>query len=349
MDRFLVGSGDLSALTSQPKKVHSSKEFIPWVEKYRPKTVNDVAQQSEVVAVLKKCLEGADLPNLLFYGPPGTGKTSLILALAHQLFGDERGIGIIREKVKNFSKLAASSRVDDQCGSASLPHYKLVILDEADSMTAPAQAALRRLMETDMRTTRFCLTCNYVTRIIGPITSRCAKFRFKPLDTDVARSRLRFIADAENVDVSDEILDNLLALSEGDLRQCINVLQTTFRFATPLGKEQSLKPVPITREDLDNVATRIPEHFENALIEAVLKRDLAAIQRTLVEFTHEGFPTNQFLSQLQTKILDSAVFSDHAKKRILQEMAEIDMRVTQGAEEYIQILHLGFQMVKSVS
>lgn len=121
---------------------------------------------------------------------------------------DERGIGVIREKVKNFSKLAVSSGVEDddqRSSSLSLPAYKLIILDEADSMTAPAQAALRRLMETDMKTTRFCLTCNYVTRIIGPISSRCAKFRFKPLDSDVARSRLKFIADAENVDVSNEV------------------------------------------------------------------------------------------------------------------------------------------------
>ncbi|VUZ50591.1 unnamed protein product [Hymenolepis diminuta] len=218
MERFLRGFTN----TPVPRKIQSTtKDFIPWVEKYRPKTVDDVAQQAEVVSVLKKCLEGSDLPNLLFYGPPGTGKTSLILALARQLFGsqfservlelnasDERGIGIIREKVKNFSKLAVSSGVesdDQRSSSLSLPPYKLIILDEADSMTAPAQAALRRLMETDMKTTRFCLTCNYVTRIIGPISSRCAKFRFKPLESDVARSRLRFIADAENVDVSNEV------------------------------------------------------------------------------------------------------------------------------------------------
>ncbi|KAM3181683.1 hypothetical protein ACTXT7_013886 [Hymenolepis weldensis] len=299
----------------------------------RPKTVGDVAQQAEVVSVLKKCLEGSDLPNLLFYGPPGTGKTSLILALARQLFGsqfservlelnasDERGIGVIREKVKNFSKLAVSSGVegdDQRSSSLSLPPYKLIILDEADSMTAPAQAALRRLMETDMKTTRFCLTCNYVTRIIGPISSRCAKFRFKPLDSDVARSRLKFIAVAENVDVSNEVrqcsllltLDDLLILCDGDLRQCINLLQTTLRFASPAEKTQSMKPVPITREDLNSVVTRVPANFEEKLISSVLKRDFDAMRAVLIE---------------------------------------LDLRVIQGAEEYIQFLNLGCQMIKAV-
>ncbi|VDL57258.1 unnamed protein product [Hymenolepis diminuta] len=362
MERFLRGFTN----TPVPRKIQSTtKDFIPWVEKYRPKTVDDVAQQAEVVSVLKKCLEGSDLPNLLFYGPPGTGKTSLILALARQLFGsqfservlelnasDERGIGIIREKVKNFSKLAVSSGVesdDQRSSSLSLPPYKLIILDEADSMTAPAQAALRRLMETDMKTTRFCLTCNYVTRIIGPISSRCAKFRFKPLESDVARSRLRFIADAENVDVSNETLDDLLILCDGDLRQCINLLQTTLRFASPAEKTQSMKPVTITHEDLNSVATRVPANFEEKFISSVLKRDFDAMRAVLIEFTREGLPASQFLHQLQARILESDNFSNRARKKILREIAEIDLRVIQGAEEYIQFLNLGCQMIKTVA
>ncbi|KAL5108655.1 Replication factor C subunit 4 [Taenia crassiceps] len=289
------------------------------------------------------------LPNLLFYGPSGTGKTSLILALARQLFGDERGIGVIREKVKNFSKLAVSNGAEGASGSVSPPPYKLVILDEADSMTAPAQAALRRLMETDVKNTRFCLTCNYVTRIIGPITSRCAKFRFKPLDSEVARSRLRYIADAENIDVSDSALDHLLILCDGDLRQGITLLQSAFRFATPSSKEGSTKSVPITCADLDQVATAVPDRFETALISAVKKRDFDALQSTILELTREGLSVPQFLTQLQSRLMESTEFPDHSKQKILKVMAEIDLRIIQGAEEYIQLLHLGCQMVKSLA
>lgn len=183
---------------------------------------------------------------MLFYGPPGTGKTSTILALAKQLYGpalypsrvlelnasDERGISIVREKVKDFARQQLSNPPPgDYTSRYPCPPYKIIVLDEADSMTQDAQSALRRTMETYSKITRFCLVCNYVTRIIDPLASRCSKFRFKSLDSGSAKKRLAEIAKAEGVRMEDGVVDTLISASEGDLRKAITFLQSGARLA----------------------------------------------------------------------------------------------------------------------
>merc|ERR1719436_800918 len=197
-------------------------EELPWVEKYRPDRIDDVAQQEEVVAALRKSLKTGELPNLMFYGPPGTGKTTVALALMKQFFGakwkervkelnasDERGIGAVREKVKTFAQLSVGGVAD-----GSRAKFRVVILDEADSMTHDAQAALRRIMEEFVQATRFIIICNYVSKIIEPLHSRCSKFRFQPVGGDFQKQRLLQICRQEDVKLGPNAVEKLILLSD---------------------------------------------------------------------------------------------------------------------------------------
>ena len=185
--------------------------------------------QDEVCAALKTALHTGELPHLLFYGPPGTGKTSTILAVCRELYGplmkkrvlelnasDERGIKVVRDKIKKFAQTKVGKNKVD---GFPCPPFKIIILDEADAMTDVAQAALRRTIEQYSKVTRFCLICNYVSRIIDPLASRCAKFRFKPLSNSAMLGRLREVAAAENLTLVDDCEDTLIKTSQGDMRK----------------------------------------------------------------------------------------------------------------------------------
>ncbi|XP_026867873.2 replication factor C subunit 4 [Electrophorus electricus] len=345
MQAFLKGSTQsvkpqrdkAAASTSGEKK----QKPVPWVEKYRPKCVNEVAFQEEVVAVLKKSLEGADLPNLLFYGPPGTGKTSTILAAARELYGpelyrqrvlelnasDERGIQVIREKVKNFAQLTvAGTRPDGK----ACPPFKIIILDEADSMTNPAQAALRRTMEKESRTTRFCLICNYISRIIEPLTSRCSKFRFKPLANEVQQERLLEICEKESLKYTKEGIDALVKVSEGDLRKAITLLQSAARLSAE--KE-------VTESIVTETAAVVPPKVIENLLQTCYKGTFEKLEIAVKNIIDEGYAATQVLSQLHDIIIEERL-SDKQKSAITEKMAVVDKCLVDGADEYLQLLGL---------
>ena len=282
---------------------------------------------------------------MLFYGPPGTGKTSTILALARSLYGpalfssrvlelnasDERGIAIVREKVKDFARQQLSNAPANDAYRARYPcpPYKIIVLDEADSMTQDAQSALRRTMETYSRLTRFCLVCNYVTRIIDPVASRCSKFRFKSLDASNAGRRLEEIARAEDVALEDGVVDTLIRCSEGDLRKAITFLQSAARLAGTLKAEEvdedemevdgasgSGGAGRVTKRSIEEIAGVIPEPVVGGLVDAMQPRGKSAVYervaKAVTDLVADGWSATQVVSQVRRSHDNGGSRTDHA-------------------------------------
>ncbi|EDW15757.1 uncharacterized protein Dmoj_GI10150 [Drosophila mojavensis] len=323
------------------------KPPAPWVEKYRPRSVEDVVEQSEVVAVLRKCVEGADLPNMLLYGPPGTGKTSTILAAARQIFGDmyrdrilelnasdERGINVVRTKIKNFAQLTASNVRPD---GRPCPPFKIIVLDEADSMTHAAQAALRRTMEKESRSTRFCLICNYVSRIIVPITSRCSKFRFKALGETQIIARLKHICMQENVNIDPDAYKSIVKISGGDMRRAITTLQSCYRLK---GSDHT-----INTDDLLEMSGIIPEHYLEDYLEVCRSGKYERLEHFVREIGYSAYSVGQMMEQFVEFIVRCGSLTDKQKAIICDKLGECCYRLQDGGSEYLQIMDLGCTII----
>lgn len=302
---------------------------------------------------------------MLFYGPPGTGKTSTILALAKELYGpelmksrvlelnasDERGISIVREKVKDFARMQLTNPPAGYKSRYPCPPFKIIILDEADSMTQDAQSALRRTMETYSKITRFCLICNYVTRIIDPLASRCSKFRFKSLDQGNAKKRLEEIAKMEGVTVEDGAIDALIRCSEGDLRKAITFLQSAARLVGAAAAEDDGEDDKMDVDDSRVVTVRIVEDIAGVIPEATIQTLVRAIKArsgdkyrgissAVEDMVADGWSAGQTMNQLyQTVVLDETI-PDIQKNKIVMVFSEIDKRLVDGADEHLAILDL---------
>ncbi|PNY23606.1 Replication factor C subunit 2 [Tolypocladium capitatum] len=342
----------------------------PWVEKYRPKTLDDVTAQDHTVNVLQRTLQASNLPHMLFYGPPGTGKTSTILALAKELYGpemiksrvlelnasDERGISIVREKVKNFARMQLTNPSPSSKNKYPCPPFKIIILDEADSMTQDAQSALRRTMETYSKITRFCLICNYVTRIIDPLASRCSKFRFKSLDQGNAKRRLDDIAQAEGVPLQDGAIDALIKCSEGDLRKAITFLQSAARLVGAgvpgtdgQGDEQmDVDKIPVTVKIVQDIAGVIPEPTIDELVKAMRPRGAGetyqSVSKVVEDMVADGWSATQVVSQLYQELTTDETIPDVQKNKIVMVFSEVDKRLVDGADEHLSILDLAMRI-----
>ncbi len=308
----------------------SSALEILWVEKYRPRSLKEIVNQEEVVRRLMKFVEERNMPHLLFAGPAGTGKTTAAHALAHDLYGenyrqyilelnasDERGINVIREKVKEFARSRTPPGIP----------FKIIILDEADNMTSDAQQALRRLMELYSSTTRFILIANYPSKIIDPIQSRCAFFRFQPLKKEDVVERLRYIADNEGVDYEEEALETIYEISEGDMRKAINILQS----AAALGKvtvESVFKVVGMARpkEVRDMIKTALGGDFEAAR---------AMLRKIMIEY---GLSGEDVVRQIHKEIFSNELkISEEHRVLIADYLGEIHFRLVEGSDDDIQL------------
>lgn len=305
---------------------------------------------------------------MLFYGPPGTGKTSTILALAKELYGpefmkqrvlelnasDERGISIVREKVKDFARMQLTSPPPGYKDRFPCPPFKIIILDEADSMTQDAQSALRRTMETYSKITRFCLICNYVTRIIDPLASRCSKFRFKSLDQGNAKKRLEQIAENEGVQLEDGAVDALIKCSEGDLRKAITFLQSAARLVgavAPVGDEGDTMDVdvkPVTVKIVEDIAGVIPNTTVDRLVQAIRPRSsgdaYSAVSKVVEDMVADGWSAGQVVSQLYQTIVYDETIPDVQKNQIVMVFSEVDKRLVDGADEHLTILDLSLRI-----
>ncbi|PNT37315.1 hypothetical protein POPTR_005G181300v4 [Populus trichocarpa] len=321
-----------------------------WVEKYRPKQIKDVAHQDEVVRVLTNTLETANCPHMLFYGPPGTGKTTTALAIAHQLYGpelyksrvlelnasDDRGINVVRTKIKDFAAVAVGS--GQRQGVYPCPPYKIIILDEADSMTEDAQNALRRTMETYSKVTRFFFICNYISRIIEPLASRCAKFRFKPLPEEIMSNRILHICNEEGLTLDTEALSTLSSVSQGDLRRAITYLQGAAR----------LFGSSISSKDLISVSGAIPREVTEAIYAACKNGDFDLANKEVNDVIAEGYPVSQMLAQLFEVVVEVDDISDEQKARICKSLATADKCLVDGADEYLQLLDVVSNTMRSL-
>lgn len=307
-------------------------ESAMWSEKYRPATLAEMRNQVDVVGRLKRFAEMKAMPHCLFAGPPGSGKTTAALCLAHDLFGerfmdafmelnasDARGIDVIRTTVKEFARIATISEVP----------FKILVLDEADNMTADAQHALRRTMERYTGTCRFILSCNYSGKIIEPIQSRCAIFRFIPLSEDDVAGYLKTVAEKEHVKLEASGLRALTEASEGDLRKAINTLQAAASAAKPLDE----------RLVYEVVSKAKPGDVQD-LLEIAVKGDfLKAREKLRSLVVRQGLSGKDILKQIHSEILRMPM-SEKSKIELIDAIGEIDYRLIQGADEEVQLSSL---------
>lgn len=310
-----------------------------WIEKYRPKKLTDIVGQSEIIERLRSYVRCGEMPHLLFTGSAGVGKTTAAVALAREFFGedwqmnfrelnasDERGIDVVRTHIKQFARTSPF-------GGAS---FKILFLDEADALTNDAQSALRRTMETYAQTCRFILSCNYSSKIIDPIQSRCAIYRFRQLSRSAISEMITRIAGDQELVIEDVIIEAIFDVAQGDMRKAINALQGAAIL------DNVIKPEMIYAI----TATARPEEIEE-LIQLCLDSNFEGAGRMLDHLLHErGIAPQELIGQLYRAIIRRNL-PDSIKVRMIDQLGETDFRLSEGASSEIQMEALIAKFVMS--
>ena len=304
----------------------------PWVEKYRPKTLDDVVGQDQIVKRLKRYEEERAIPNIMFTGSAGVGKTTCALALVKSLLGeywqqnflelnasDARGIDTVRNEIKSFCKLKA----------VGAP-FRIIFLDEVDNMTKDAQQALRREMEMYTKTSSFILSCNYSSKIIDPIQSRCAIFRFTPIKAGAIIKRLKYIAESEGIEAEQSALENIVYFTQGDMRRSINILQAS-----------TTSEKTITEETVLDVISRAKPTDVRKVINTAMAKDFMKARDLLRDIMiNDGVSGDDLITQLYqevTQMTYEGKISEESFIKLMEYMSECDYRIREGSNPRLQI------------
>ncbi len=305
-------------------------DFQIWAEKYRPSKLSEVINQTHAIERIKAFVKDKNIPHMLFAGHAGTGKTTTALAIAKELYGnawkqnvlelnasDERGIDVVRGKVKDFARMKPLGDVS----------WKIVILDEADALTQEAQQALRRTMENYTNVTRFILLCNYSSKIIEPIQSRCAVFRFKVLvDVDI-KEYIERITDGEKLKIDEKAMNAIVYLSEGDLRKVSNLLQ-----ASAAMKEK------ITEDVVYDIASKAKPTDVKEMLELALKGKFIDARKKLQELLlRQGLSGSDIISEIHRQIYSLDSMPEEKKVQLIEKCGEFEFRLSEGGNELIQL------------
>ncbi|MDP4039976.1 MAG: replication factor C small subunit [Candidatus Pacearchaeota archaeon] len=300
-----------------------------WTEKYRPKKFEEVVGQQEIIKRTSSLVQALNIPHLLFAGSAGIGKSTLALIIVKSLFGDtwkenylelnasdERGIDVVRQKVKDFARTKALGKVP----------FKVIFLDEADALTKEAQQALRRTMENYTNTCRFIMSCNYSSKIIDPIQSRCVVFRFKLLEKKDIVEVIKRICEKENLKITDEAAEILYEMSEGDCRRAINLLQATASVS-----------LDITAEMVSMISSSTKPADIKIVLDYALTGDFINAKEKLLDvMLRESVSGTDIIKAIQKEIWNLQI-EPEIKIKLTEKTGEAEFRIVEGSDEFVQL------------